>query len=48
VSQETPIQIRLAFDSALEHSFCAVRVEACVVEIGEIRHVPGEPTPVPW
>lgn len=41
-----PTEIRLAFDSALEHVFCAVRVEdpsGGVVPTGEIQHVPGDP-----
>lgn len=46
VSTEAPTEIRLAFDSALEHAFCAVRVEdpsGGVVPTGEIQHVPGDP-----
>ena len=46
VSTVVPTEIRLAFDSALEHAFCAVRVEdpsGGVVPTGEIQHVPGDP-----
>ncbi len=45
-SQNVPTEIRLAFDSALEHAFCAVRIEKSGgggIEVGEIQHVPGEP-----
>ncbi len=47
VSTEAPTEIRLAFDSALEHVFCAVRVEGPsggVVANGEIQHVPSDPS----
>ncbi len=46
VAAHAPAQIDLAFDSALEHAFCAVRLEDTsggVVEIGDIQHFPGEP-----
>lgn len=46
VSTVVPTEIRLAFDSPLEHAFCAVRVEdpsGGVVASGEIQHVPGDP-----
>lgn len=46
VSTVIPTEIRLAFDSALEHAFCAVRVEdpsGGVVATGAIQHVPGDP-----
>ena len=46
VSTVVPTEVRLAFDSALEHAFCAVRVEdpsGGVVTTGEIQHVPDDP-----
>jgi len=46
VSSQAPTEIQLAFDSALEHAFCGVRVEdpsGGVVETGEIQHVPSDP-----
>lgn len=46
VSAQAPTAIQLAFDSALEHAFCGVRVEdptGGVVETGEIQHVPSDP-----
>ncbi|MGH8584485.1 MAG: copper resistance CopC family protein [Gammaproteobacteria bacterium] len=46
VSTGAPTEIRLAFDSALEHAFCAVRVEDSsggVVATGEIQHARENP-----
>ncbi len=45
VAAPAPAEIDLRFDSALEHAFCAVRLEGpngSVFEPGEIRHTTGD------